>query len=57
MRQALRCVMTTHRQGDLARDLRVLRTAAQHHQARVGVFASIGASGRVRVGDPVWLIK
>jgi uncharacterized protein YcbX len=57
MRQALRCVMTTHRQGDLARDLRVLRTAAQHHQARVGVFASIGAPGRVRVGDPVWLIK
>jgi len=57
MRQALRCVMTTHRQGDLPRDLRVLRTAAQHHQARVGVFASIGAPGRVRVGDPVWLIK
>ncbi len=57
MRQALRCVMTTHRQGDLARDLRVLRTAAQHHQARVGVFASIGASGRVRVGDPVWLVR
>ena len=57
MRQALRCVMTTHRQGDLPRDLRVLRTAAQHHQARVGVFASIGAPGRVRVGDPVWLVR
>jgi uncharacterized protein YcbX len=57
MRQALRCVMTTHRQGDLPRDLRVLRAAARHHQGCVGVFASIGAPGRVRAGDPVWLIK
>jgi uncharacterized protein YcbX len=55
MQAALRCVMTTHRQTDLPRDLRILRTAAQHHQARLGVFASIGAAGKVRVGDQVWL--
>ncbi len=55
MEKALRCVMTTHRQGDLPRDLRVLRAAAQHHNARLGVFAAIGAPGMVRVGDPVWL--
>ncbi len=55
MRPALRCVMTTHPQEDLARDYAILRTAAFHHRANVGVFASIGAAGRVRVGDPVYL--
>jgi uncharacterized protein YcbX len=55
MRAALRCVMTTHRQTDLARDPRILRATAQHHQAHLGVFAAIGAPGIVRVGDPVWL--
>lgn len=57
MRPALRCVMTTHPQEDLARDYTILRTAAFHHRANVGVFASIGAAGRVRVGDPVYLDK
>jgi uncharacterized protein YcbX len=55
MQPALRCVMTTHRQTDLARDPRILRAAAQHHSARIGVFAAIGAPGPVRVGDPVLL--
>jgi len=57
MRAALRCVMTTHRQADLGRDLRILRTAAQHHHNQVGVWAAIGAPGTVRVGDPVVLVK
>lgn len=55
MEKALRCVMTTHRQSDLPRDLRVLRATAQHHNARLGIFAAIGTPGMVRVGDPVWL--
>ena len=55
MEPALRCVMTTHRQSELPRDLGVLRTAAQHHAAKVGVFASIGAPGTVRLGDPVFV--
>ncbi|MGH7933578.1 MAG: MOSC domain-containing protein [Candidatus Binataceae bacterium] len=55
MRPALRCVMTTHAQAQLPRDLRILRACAQHHRGQVGVFASIGAAGKVRVGDPVWL--
>ena len=55
MEPALRCVMTTHRQEDLVRDLRIIRAAAQFHKATVGVFASIGAPGAVRVGDPVFL--
>jgi uncharacterized protein YcbX len=57
MRPTLRCVMTTHRQADLGRDLRILRTAAQHHHDHVGVWASIGAAGTVRVGDPVVLVR
>ncbi len=51
---ALRCVMTTHRQSDLPRDLRILRTIAQSHRATLGLFASIGAAGAVKVGDSVW---
>jgi uncharacterized protein YcbX len=44
MRPALRCVMTTHPQDDLPRDYGVLRTAARHHRANVGVFAAVGAA-------------
>ncbi len=57
MRSTLRCVMTTHQQAYLGRDLRILRTAAQHHHNQVGVWASIGAPGTVRVGDPVVLVR
>jgi uncharacterized protein len=57
MRGTLRCVMTTHRQAELGHDLRILRTAAQHHGNQVGVWAIIGAPGTVRVGDPVVLMR
>jgi uncharacterized protein YcbX len=57
MQPALRCVMTTHPQQDLPRDYAILRTAAQYHQANVGVFASIGSPGIVRLGDPVYLAE
>jgi len=56
LRPTVRCVMTTHPQADLERDVRMLRTAAQHHQAQVGVWASIGTPGHVQVGDPVVLV-
>ncbi|HLK86483.1 MAG TPA: MOSC N-terminal beta barrel domain-containing protein [Candidatus Binataceae bacterium] len=57
MQPALRCVMTTHPQSELPRDLRVLRAAAQHHKATLGVFGQIDVPGRVRIGDPVYLSK
>jgi len=57
MRPTLRCVMTTHWQAEFERDLRILRTAAQHHDAQVGVWASIGAPGHVRIGDPVVFVR
>ena len=50
-----RCVMTTLPQGDLPRDTGILRTAAQHNRASVGVYASVVQGGKVRRGDPVTL--
>lgn len=56
IRPALRCAMTIHPQAELGPDPAILRTAAQHHGAYVGVFASVGAPGRIRTGDPVSLV-
>jgi hypothetical protein len=50
-----RCVMTTLPQGDLPRDPGILRTAAQHNQASVGVYAAVVRGGTIRRGDPVRL--
>jgi hypothetical protein len=50
-----RCVMTTLAQGDLPPDLGVLRTAARHHSAHVGVYAEVVHGGEVAVGDPLVL--
>lgn len=52
---AIRCVMTTHPQEDLRHDPAILRTAAQFHQAYVGIFAGAREPGVIRVGDPVVL--
>ena len=51
-----RCVMTTLSQGDLRKDPGILRTAAQHNDVNVGVYASVDRSGRVRRGDSVSLL-
>ena len=48
-----RCVMTTLPQGDLPKDVGILRTAAQHNRANVGVYASVLQGGKVRRGDSV----
>jgi uncharacterized protein YcbX len=50
-----RCVMTTLAQGDLPTDPRILRTAAQHNQVNVGVYAAVVRGGTIRRGDPVRL--
>jgi len=50
-----RCVMTTLPQGDLPADTGILRTAARHNRAKVGVYASVLQGGRIRRGDSVRL--
>jgi uncharacterized protein YcbX len=51
-----RCVMTTLAQGDLPKDPGILRAAAQHNGANVGVYASVEQGGLVTRGDPVNLL-
>ncbi len=51
-----RCVMTTLPQGDLPRDLGILRTAVQHNQAHVGVYATVTRGGTIRRDDVLRLI-
>jgi uncharacterized protein len=50
-----RCVMITLPQGDVPKDAGILRTAAQHNQANVGVYADVVAGGAIRRGDRVTL--
>jgi MOSC domain-containing protein len=51
-----RCVMTTLPQGDLPRDLGILRTAAKYNKANVGVYAAVLQSGTIHRGDSVRLV-
>ena len=61
---AMRCVMTTLAQQELAEDRDTLRAIARHHRREIpglgtwacaGVYAGVGAGGTVRVGDLVTL--
>jgi hypothetical protein len=51
-----RCVMTTLPQGDLPKDSGILRTAAQHNNAQVGVYADVISGGPVRRGDLITVL-
>ena len=62
---APRCVMTTVAQGELPRDLDVLRTLARHNRietpglgafACLGIYAEVAMPGPVAVGDPLVLL-
>lgn len=51
----LRCVMTTVKQNDLPKDIRILHTVVKQHETHLGVFAKTGVAGMVTVGDTVYL--
>lgn len=46
-----RCVMTTLAQGDLPKDNGILRTAVQHNEGHVGVYAKVLQGGAIKRGD------
>jgi uncharacterized protein len=48
-----RCVMTTLAQADLPHDPGILRAAAQHNDAHVGIYAEVEQGGSVLRGDAV----
>jgi uncharacterized protein YcbX len=50
-----RCVMITLPQGDLPRDLGILRTVSRYNQVNVGVYASVLHGGTIHRGDLVHL--
>ena len=51
-----RCVMTTLAQADLPKDSGILKTAAQHNEGKVGVYASVVQTGPIRIGDAVTMV-
>ena len=51
-----RCVMTTLPQGDLPHDPGILRAAARHNEAHVGVYAEVVEGGTTRRGDVLALV-
>ena len=53
MMPTIRCVVTTVAQDDLPSEPDVLRTAAKHNSANVGVYAMVEQGGMVRRGDEV----
>jgi uncharacterized protein len=48
-----RCVMTTLPQGDLPKDLGILRTVAKYNQVHAGVYASVHQGGTIHRGDNI----
>ncbi|MGO9264186.1 MAG: MOSC domain-containing protein [Candidatus Binataceae bacterium] len=51
-----RCVMTTLAQDGLPRDLGILKAAAVHNGAQVGVYATIVRGGTVRCEDQLTIV-
>lgn len=52
----VRCGMTTHAQGGLAKDRSVLRSIVKDADQNLGVYASVIKPGQVAVGEPVELL-
>ena len=48
-----RCVMTALPQGDLPKDLGILRAVAKYNQVHAGVYASVHRGGTIHRGDNI----
>lgn len=48
-----RCIMTTLAQGDLPKDTNILKAAAQHNEAHVGIYAEVIQAGIIQCDDSV----
>jgi uncharacterized protein len=53
MRPTSRCVMTTLPQGNLPKDIGILKTAVRANGANVGVYATVARGGTIHKGDEV----
>lgn len=51
-----RCVMTTLPQGDLPNDSSILKTAVQHNNGNVGIYASVVQGGTINRGDLIRIL-
>lgn len=51
-----RCVMVTHGFEELPKDPGVMRALVRESGGNLGVYATVEAPGRVRVGDPIRLL-
>jgi MOSC domain-containing protein YiiM len=47
--------MTTLAQSDLPKDAGILRAAAKHNGANVGIYATVVQGGKIRRGDTITL--
>ncbi len=48
--------MTTQAQGELPKDVGILKTAAKHNDANVGVYTTVVQGGILHRGDKVALL-
>jgi uncharacterized protein YcbX len=53
----LRCVLTTLPQGELPLDPGILKASTEANERRAGIYAAVIKTGRIRVGDPVRLLR
>ncbi len=51
-----RCVMTTMPQGELPKDIEILRTAVKHNGGHIGIYANVLQGGTIRRGNAVAII-
>lgn len=51
-----RCVMTTLAQGDLPKDLDVLRSIVKNNAGSFGVYASVVKAGKIRIKDRIEIL-